>query len=350
MRKHNEDRAELFANVAERFLAIRIPTRTADKLARLNANVQSLNQWFCAAPIDSLSVEWVEEFALARLAQDGEAQMLSEIKTLKAILAFGLQPAAKQKKPAATTNSHPLAHLVTHQISTGSQFSGTTTTQPNRKARKHHWGAEQCSPLQGSIGRKENTMRVAIYARVSTNHQSADMQLAELREYCSRRKWTITSEYVDHAVSGSKERRPQLDRLMKDCRKRLADAVIVFRYDRFARSLRQLVSAMEEFQSLGVQFVSLHEGTDTTTPNGRLVFSIFAAISEFERELIKERVRSGIAHARSKGTRLGRPPVDVDISSLRQMRKDGRGWKSIAAEMRKGVGTIMKAAKQNGIA
>jgi DNA invertase Pin-like site-specific DNA recombinase len=98
---------------------------------------------------------------------------------------------------------------------------------------------------------------------------------------------------------------------MADCRRRRIDAVIVYRYDRFARSLRQLVNALEEFRSLGIEFISLHEGVDTSTPNGRLVFGIFASIAEFERELIRDRVRSGIAAARSKGKRLGRPRVTV---------------------------------------
>src|SRR4029078_9187264 len=103
-----------------------------------------------------------------------------------------------------------------------------------------------------------------------------------------------------------------LDRLLADCRKRRVDAVVVYRYDRFARSLRQLVNALEEFRSLGIDFISLHEGVDTSTPNGRLIFGIFASIAEFERELIRDRVRSGLALAKSQGKRLGRPQVVVD--------------------------------------
>ena len=119
------------------------------------------------------------------------------------------------------------------------------------------------------------------------------MQLAELRTYCQRREWETVGEYVDQGISGAREQRPALDRLVSDCQKRRVDAVVVYRYDRFARSLRQLVNALEEFRSLGIDFVSLHEGVDTSTPNGRLVFGIFASIAEFERELIRERVRSG---------------------------------------------------------
>ncbi len=139
-------------------------------------------------------------------------------------------------------------------------------------------------------------MRAAIYARVSThNRQNPEMQLAELREYCARRGWEIVGEYVDAGVSGARERRPELDRMLAVCKRRQVDAVVVYRYDRFARSLRQLVNALCEFDELGIQFISLHEGVDTSTANGRLVFGIFASIAEFERELIRERVRSGIA-------------------------------------------------------
>lgn len=189
-------------------------------------------------------------------------------------------------------------------------------------------------------------MRAALYARVSTNGhgQSPDMQLRELREYCKRRGWNVTGEYVDAGVSGCRERRPELDRLWADCRKRLADAVVVYRYDRFARSLRQLVNALEEFRSLGVEFVSLHEGVDTSTPNGRLVFGIFASIAEFEKELIRDRVRSGLAAAKARGKRLGRPPLAVDIAKIGRLRASGASWPKIAAQLGVSVGTAYKAA------
>ena len=149
-------------------------------------------------------------------------------------------------------------------------------------------------------------LRAALYARVSTNNgQNPEMQLRELREYAARRGWTISAEYVEH-ISSAKERRPELEKLLAECRKRRFDAVVVYRYDRFARSLRQLVNALDEFRALGIDFVSLHEGVDTSTPNGRLIFGIFASIAEFERELIRDRVRSALAHARSKGVKLGR--------------------------------------------
>src|ERR1700678_3322710 len=165
------------------------------------------------------------------------------------------------------------------------------------------------------------------------------MQTRELREYCQRRSWEIEGEYVDAGVPGAKERRPQLDALLVACRKRRVDAVIVYRYDRFARSLRHLVNALEEFRSLGIEFVSLHEGVDTSAPNGRLVFGIFASIAEFERELIRERIRSNLAAARARGKRLGRPRCQVDVSKVAALRAAGRSWREVASELGIGVAT-----------
>ena len=187
-------------------------------------------------------------------------------------------------------------------------------------------------------------MRAAIYARVSTNNgQDPHMQTRELREYCERRGLEIEGEYVDAGVSGAKERRPQLDALLVACRKRRVDAVVVYRYDRFARSLRQLVNALEEFRSLGIEFISLHEGVDTSTPNGRLVFGIFASIAEFERELIRDRVKSGIAAARSKGKRLGRPRVSVDAARIAVLRDSGASWSAITVQLGLSAGTAKRA-------
>jgi DNA invertase Pin-like site-specific DNA recombinase len=172
------------------------------------------------------------------------------------------------------------------------------------------------------------------------------MQVCELREYCKRRGWDVKGEYVDAGVSGAKEHRPQLDMLLAVCRKRRVDAVVVYRYDRFARSLRQLVNALEEFRSLGIEFISLHEGVDTSTPNGRLVFGIFASIAEFERELIRDRVKSGIAAAKSRGKRLGRPRVNVDAARIAGLRASGLSWPKIAAELGVSVGTVYQAAQK----
>jgi DNA invertase Pin-like site-specific DNA recombinase len=193
-------------------------------------------------------------------------------------------------------------------------------------------------------------MRAAIYARVSTtNHgQNVSMQTRELREYCQRRAWEIEGEYVDAGVSGAKERRPQLDALLIACRKRRVDGVVVYRYDRFARSLRQLVNALVEFRSLGIEFISLHEGVDTSTPNGRLVFGIFASIAEFERELIRDRVKSGIAAARSKGKRLGRPRVSVDPARIATLRAQGLSLRAVAAKLGVSERSVRRAIPECG--
>jgi DNA invertase Pin-like site-specific DNA recombinase len=186
--------------------------------------------------------------------------------------------------------------------------------------------------------------RAAIYARVSTqNGQNPEMQLAEIREYCRRRDWTIVREYVDKGISGAKERRPALDQLLSDCKKRAVDCVVVYRYDRFARSLRQLVNALEDFRALGIDFVSLHEGVDTSTPNGRLVFGIFASIAEFERELIRDRVRSGLALAKSHGKKLGRPRVSVDRVQVADLRRAGHSWSEICELLGVSKGTAQRA-------
>ena len=146
--------------------------------------------------------------------------------------------------------------------------------------------------------------------------------------------------------ANARERRPELDRMLVVCRRRQLDAVVVYRYDRFARSLRQLVNAFCEFNELGVQLISLHEGVDTSTANGRLVFGIFASIAEFKRELIRERVRSGIAVARAQGKRIGRPRQPVDAARVAELRAQGWSWAEIAREMGVGLGTVHRAGQR----
>jgi DNA invertase Pin-like site-specific DNA recombinase len=167
----------------------------------------------------------------------------------------------------------------------------------------------------------------------------------ELRAYCQRRQWEIVEEYSD-TMTGSKESRPALNRLLADSKRRRFDAVLVYRYGRFARSLRQLVNALAEFDALGIHFISLHEGVDTSTPNGRLVFGIFGSIAEFEMELIRSRVRSGLAAARARGKKLGRHRVAVDVERIHALRATGLGWKQIASELGIGVGTLYRLAPQ----
>jgi DNA invertase Pin-like site-specific DNA recombinase len=172
-------------------------------------------------------------------------------------------------------------------------------------------------------------MKAAIYARVSTAEQDPDMQVRELREFCARRGWELAGEFTDVGESGAKDRRPQLDALLAVCRRRGVDVVVVYRFDRFARSLAFLVQSLQEFRALGIDFVSLHEAVDTSTPNGRLVFAIFGAIAEFERELIRERVVSGIAAARARGKYIGRPRRVVDVEEIARLRKQNVSWYKI---------------------
>lgn len=177
------------------------------------------------------------------------------------------------------------------------------------------------------------------------HNQNPEVQLGELREHASRRGWDIVGEYIDQGISGFRERRHELDRLWADCRKRKVDAVLVYRYDRFARSVRQWVNALEEFRALGIDFISLHEGVDTSTPNGRLVFGIFASIAEFERELIRGRVISGLAAAQARGVRLGRPRTSVDADEIARLRGTGASWREISEQLGVGVGTACRALK-----
>ena len=161
-------------------------------------------------------------------------------------------------------------------------------------------------------------MKAALYARVSTLDQEPENQLAELRRYAAARGWEI-SEYVDHGVSGSEDRRKALDALVGDVRRRRVDVVACWRLDRLGRGLRHLVALLDEFHSLGVAFVSLNEGIDCTTPAGRLQLHILAALAEFERERIAERVKAGLARARANGTKLGRPRVVIPTEQLTEV-------------------------------
>jgi len=189
-------------------------------------------------------------------------------------------------------------------------------------------------------------MKVAIYARVSTanNGQDPTMQTRELQEYCERRGWSVVGQYVDLGISGTKEKRPELDRLMVDAHRRRFDAVIVWKFDRFARSVSHLLRALETFQALGIHFVSLSESLDTSTPAGKMVFTVLGAVAELERSLIVERVKAGLRNARAKGRKLGRPQRILDVRRISALRAQGLGWKRIAKDLGVGVGTVIRHA------
>jgi DNA invertase Pin-like site-specific DNA recombinase len=188
--------------------------------------------------------------------------------------------------------------------------------------------------------------RVALYARVSTSngHQDPEMQLRELREYADRRGWQVAGEYTDHGVSGSKESRPELNRLMVDAHRRRFDAILVWKIDRFGRSLKHLVNALADLGAYGVAFISLRDNMDLSTPSGRLMFQIIGAMAEFERALIRERVKAGLRNAQAKGKRLGRPRREVDASRIAALRESGASWRAISREMGIGLATLYRAA------
>jgi DNA invertase Pin-like site-specific DNA recombinase len=170
--------------------------------------------------------------------------------------------------------------------------------------------------------------------RISTkgHGQTTDTQALALREYAGHRDFQIVDEYRDEGISGAKDRRPQLDRLMADARKRRFDAVLVARFDRFARSTKHLVLALEEFSSLGIDFISLNESIDTSSAMGRMVFTVIAAVAELERSIIRERVQAGVDRARKQGKRLGRPSAIVDRERIRECAASGQSIKSLAKE------------------
>jgi DNA invertase Pin-like site-specific DNA recombinase len=195
-------------------------------------------------------------------------------------------------------------------------------------------------------------MRVAIYARVSTGEQSPELQLRELRDYAERRGFVVHREYVDHASGEVRRRRraPTFEELMADARRRRFDCVLVWKYDRFARSLGALVAALQEFRDLGVDFISHTQAIDTTTPMGRLFFHIIGSFAEFEREVIVERVRAGLANARAKGKRLGRPVRDPGAQArIVALKSEGLSLRQIAARERLSPSGVRKMLKQAGI-
>lgn len=191
----------------------------------------------------------------------------------------------------------------------------------------------------------KTAIRVVLYARVSTldKGQDPNLQLSEMREYCGRRGLQIAAEYIDRC-SGSRESRPELDRLMIAARRRHFDALLVWKIDRLGRSLRHLVMTLSEFDALGITFISMRDNLDLSTPSGRLMFHVISAMAEFERDLTIERVRAGLQHARSKGKRLGRPTKGIEPAKVLALRAQGQTWREIADELEIGVATAHRIA------
>jgi DNA invertase Pin-like site-specific DNA recombinase len=197
------------------------------------------------------------------------------------------------------------------------------------------------------------TKRVAIYVRVSTTEQDTEGQETELREYVDRRGWNY-EVYRDQGQSGAKSDRPELTRLLADLRRRKLDIVVVWALDRLARSLRQLLEIAEQCQSLGVDLVSLRQNIDTTLPAGRLTFQILGAVAEFEREMLRERVKAGMAQARRTGKRMGRPALRCfnpsDVERLRALRSQGTSVRRLAKDFGTSQWMVAKLTEPSAVA
>ena len=195
---------------------------------------------------------------------------------------------------------------------------------------------------------EQHNMRVALYARVSTLHgQNPETQLVELREYCTRREWIIEAEYVDAGVSGAKDSRPSLNRLMAHAHQRRFDAILVWKLDRFGRSLKHLVTAIAELEALGVTFVSLKDNWDLSTPSGRLMFQIVGAMCEFERSLIAERIRAGMRRRKLEGLALGRAPIQVDHARLVADRVSGMSLTQVARKFSVSRASVVRWVRES---
>jgi DNA invertase Pin-like site-specific DNA recombinase len=183
-------------------------------------------------------------------------------------------------------------------------------------------------------------MRIGIYARVSTKDQSCELQVRDLRTFCAARGFDLVREYVDVGQSGAKDSRPEPNILMDDACKRQFDAIVVWRFDRFARSTKHLLLALEEFRSLGIQFITYQENIDTSSALGQALFTIVSAVARLERDLTRERVSAGIRNARANGKKLGRPRSGVDRDQILELRAQGHSMQQIATSLGVGYGTV----------
>lgn len=189
------------------------------------------------------------------------------------------------------------------------------------------------------------SLKVALYARVSTTDQTTENQLRDLRQYVTDRGWSVHDEYIDHGLSGAKASRPALDRMMDDARKKRFDLVVVWRFDRFARSVKHLVLALEELRGLGIGFVSYQENVDTSSPLGQAIFTIIAAMAELERNIIIERVHAGLRRARAQGKKIGRPRSVVDPQQVESLRRQGCTLSAIAIRLKTSESTACRLSK-----
>jgi DNA invertase Pin-like site-specific DNA recombinase len=190
----------------------------------------------------------------------------------------------------------------------------------------------------------QSLQQAAIYGRVSTvTNQSTDMQVRDLRQLADRRSFEVVHEYLDEGFSGAKSSRPALDRMLADAKRGKFRILLVWKLDRLGRSLAHLVRLLEDLRAWNVELVSFSEGLDFTTTTGKLLYQMLSAFSEFERDCISERVRSGLRNARAKGKRLGRPRVFADASRIATLRAQGRSWREIVSETGISKGSAQRA-------
>lgn len=192
----------------------------------------------------------------------------------------------------------------------------------------------------------KKTQKVALYARCSTLDQKADLQLDALRQLAEQRGWKVVGEFVDLGISGSKDRRPQLDQMMKQVRAGKVTLVACWKMDRLARSLRHLLTMVDEFRSSNVDLVSVSDSIDTSNPSGRFALHVLGSVAELERELIRERCTAGIEAARRRGVRLGRPRKRLDLERAAELRASGKSFKEIASAMGVSVGKVHGALRE----
>lgn len=193
------------------------------------------------------------------------------------------------------------------------------------------------TPRPGAEG---SGCRVARYIRVSRSDQRPALQSDETAQFVDRRGWVLVDTFVDEGVSGAKANRPALDRLLAAARRREFDILLVWRSDRLFRSLRHMLNTLAELAALGIEFVSATEQLDTTTPQGQFLVQIVGAFSEFERGLLRERTKAGIAAARRRGAHVGRPRVDVDVDKMLALRASGMSVRRIGKELKVGASTV----------
>lgn len=189
--------------------------------------------------------------------------------------------------------------------------------------------------------------KAALYARCSTHEQHPENQIEQLRQVAHQRGWEVVGEYVDRGQSGRKDRRPELDRLMADVHRGKVGLVAVVRFDRWARSVKHLVTSLDDFRCRGVDFISVSDGIDTTSAAGRFSFNVIAAVAQLEADLCRERTRAGLAAARRRGAKIGRPKKWVDVRRARHLLAQGKGYREVARILGVGASTLHRAIQDD---